>query len=69
MTETAIAMDTTTFYQVSYKSSRHIQRISYSCDRGYVPTTAALTLTRNEDVRCLGGQQHCNDRYAPYIWN
>jgi len=50
--------------------SAHVQWISYSCDRGYVPTTATLALTRNEDtVRCLGGQQHRNDRYAPCIWN
>ena len=66
MTEIAIAMDTTTFCQVSHKFMIHIQRASYSCDGGYVPTAATLSLTRNEDtVRCLGGQQHCNDRYAP----
>jgi hypothetical protein len=66
MTEIAIAIDTTTFGQVSHAIRMYIQRISYSCDRGYVPITTALTLTRNEDtVRCLGGQQHCNDSYAP----
>jgi hypothetical protein len=66
MTEIAIAMDTTTFCQVSHESITHVQRVSYSCDGGYVATTAALTLTRNEDtVRRLGGQQHCNDSYAP----
>lgn len=66
MTEIAIAIDTTTFCQVSHELNTHVQWISYSCDRGYVATTAALTLTRNKDtVRCLGGQQHCNDSYAP----
>jgi len=66
MTEIAIATDTTTFCQVSQKFNTNIRRVSYSCDRGYVATTAALTLTRNEDtVRRLGGQQHCNDSYTP----